>query len=469
MDMKNGQNDRVSIINGFLDTENNNDLLYWDLRPFQDEVRVLRNPHKGWYWHYVDNGLGRTAYREPEYADPEDMLRDFPGLNHLYLRLDWADIEPEEGQFDWSFVDKTFEKWGSAGYRFSFRLCTFEGGVIPYATPKWVFDAGAEAVFTHDAWEPDYGDPVYLNKLSVFMEEFGRRYNGHPLVEYVDVGTYGTWGEGHAYAGSAGQWRLDTVKKHLDMHAANFPDTFVLLNDDHVNYLAEYDQKGSAELVRYARRLGFGLRDDSVCVRSYAEKYGYSTLRTPHLFSRFYDQAPIDLELEHYHAILPKHFKDGFPYLDAMVRTRCTFAGFHGYPRPWLKMAPWFTDYAANRLGYWYFIEGVELPPMYAGRKNVLTLRFSNRGFSRCYFRYTAKILLRGKKDIVIPLNLDNRRWFPGEPIVEHTSLDLHNVDPGRYQIAFGLFEGERPIEFGVQESRLINSFALLGEIDIIH
>ncbi|MBO4931163.1 MAG: hypothetical protein J6I42_03175 [Clostridia bacterium] len=54
---------------------------YRDLRPFQDDRRILRNPHKGWYWHYIDNGYPRANYRANH--DPADHLERFPGLNHL--------------------------------------------------------------------------------------------------------------------------------------------------------------------------------------------------------------------------------------------------------------------------------------------------------------------------------------------------------------------------------------------------
>ena len=70
---------------------------YTDLRDWQDDIRILRNPHKGWYWHFIDNGMGRGAYRDQN--EPGDWLEDFPGLNHLYLRFDWGDIEKKEGEY----------------------------------------------------------------------------------------------------------------------------------------------------------------------------------------------------------------------------------------------------------------------------------------------------------------------------------------------------------------------------------
>ncbi|MBQ2805768.1 MAG: hypothetical protein IJF08_01825, partial [Clostridia bacterium] len=84
-----------------------------DLRPYLDDKTVQKNPHKGWFWHYIDNGYGRGNYRVAH--DPNDDLSDFPGLNHLYLRFDWGDIEKEEGVYDFSYLDEIMETWGARG------------------------------------------------------------------------------------------------------------------------------------------------------------------------------------------------------------------------------------------------------------------------------------------------------------------------------------------------------------------
>ena len=146
---------------------------YINLRKYADELSILKNPHKGWYWHYIDNGFFRGEYRENH--DPNDRLTDFPGLNHLYLRFDWGDIEKQEGKLDWSYIDKIMDEWGKFGYRFSLRICTYEGdGRMPFATPEYVYKAGARGyALSNNRLEPDYGDPVFLNKLSAFMAKVG--------------------------------------------------------------------------------------------------------------------------------------------------------------------------------------------------------------------------------------------------------------------------------------------------------
>ena len=59
-----------------------------------DTVRVLKNPHKGWYHHLLDNGIGKYSIKD------DALFYSFPGMDHLYLRLCWSYLEPEEGKFD---------------------------------------------------------------------------------------------------------------------------------------------------------------------------------------------------------------------------------------------------------------------------------------------------------------------------------------------------------------------------------
>ena len=441
---------------------------YRDLRPVADDRRILRNPHKGWYWHYIDNGYLRPNYRRDH--DPDDHLEDFPGLNHLYLRFDWGDIEKEEGVYDWSYIDSIMEEWSRYDYRFGMRLVTYEGsGEIPFATPEYVYKAGAKCyALPGGRLEPDYGDPVFLEKLSRFMEEAGRKFNSDPRVELVDVGTFGTWGEGHTGNGSDVVYPAEVIKKHIDLHVKNFPDKFVILNDDHINHRWSRGAEENLDLIDYAAALGLGLDDDSVCVRCYADNCGYNTLRTPWLFDRLSPNAPVVLEFEHYQAVAMQVFKNGYPFLDAMQRTHATFAGFHGYPRPWLKREPWLTEYAANRLGYWFFIDGIELPPLMAGVNNRVKLHFVNRGFAASYRKFCVKLRLTGAGgNYVQELDVDCRRWQPGEPAVEAVSF-RPQLSPGTYCAELGVFEGRRPIELALKESvKTEDGYYRLGFVEV--
>jgi beta-galactosidase GanA len=177
-----------------------------DLTDNWDTIRPLANPDKGWYHHMLDNGIDKYLIQ-----DEKDLL-DYPGIDHLYLRLAWAYLEPEEGVFDWSYIDDIVEKYVPMGYKISFRISCKETGEVPgsmpykvdgiaYATPYWVKQAGAKGIdnpeFGPAVWTPDWDDPVYLEKLENFHKAFAEKYDGRPWVRYIDVGSIGDWGEGH--------------------------------------------------------------------------------------------------------------------------------------------------------------------------------------------------------------------------------------------------------------------------------
>nr|MBQ4319803.1 beta-galactosidase [Clostridia bacterium] len=85
-----------------------------DIYPLRDEKTILKNPHKGWYWHFIDCG-----YSRPRYRDDAELIGDaeaFPGLTQLYLRFDWVDINPKKGVYDFSYLDRIMDEWGEKGY-----------------------------------------------------------------------------------------------------------------------------------------------------------------------------------------------------------------------------------------------------------------------------------------------------------------------------------------------------------------
>ena len=128
-----------------------------DLTMKWDTIRPLANPDKGWYHHMLDNGINKYLIQD------EKDLTGFPGMDHLYLRLAWAFLEPEEGKFDWSYIDNIVDKYVPMGYKISFRISCKETGGAPsavpveingirYATPYWVVKEGAKGIE-----RPEYG------------------------------------------------------------------------------------------------------------------------------------------------------------------------------------------------------------------------------------------------------------------------------------------------------------------------
>ena len=440
-----------------------------NLEPLWDTEKICHNPHKGWYLHYFDNSLNVYG---PNLAS-DDYLEDFPGLNDVYLRLAWSYLEPEEGKFNWTVIDTVINKWIARGYTISFRIsCKETNTEQAYATPKWVQDAGAKGKmiyyerYNSTTWEPDYGDPVFLEKLDNFHMAFAKRYDGQPWVEYIDIGSYGDWGEGHTSKGSKKDWPFEVLKQHIDIHTRHYTKTPLLISDDIIG--SRLTEDGSKEKLKaYIHEKGISWRDDSACLRGW-ERYGYSTLRNPELFEDFWPLYPINLEMGHYGAHVKKYgtWKDGKPFERAIEESHATYIGFHGDAREWLADNPEATRKLVNKVGYWYFPKRLDIrDTLTSGTVHKVRMIWLNKGVAPAYYHYRLSIRFvhtETQDQFMIPLTeSNNRQWMPDRLSEERYRARIpEGMAAGSYRIEIRLMEPvhdknhrEHPIELGLENS----------------
>ncbi len=450
-----------------------------DLTPFHDATRALVNPHKGWYHHFPDNHINKY-----QIALDADLL-EFPGMDHLYIRLAWAYLEPREGQFDWAVIDRIIEKWTAHGLGIAFRISCKETSTDrveqQFATPRWVKEAGAQGGFYRmgqptgpdGPWEPVFDDPIFLAKLDRFLAAFAARYDHQPWVRYVDIGSIGDWGEGHSWAGSRKEVGFAARKQHVDLHLKHFKRAQLVVSDDFVYALSNPAERQA--LHRHVLTNGISYRDDSILVNGYlAGTSDTFTVRSPEFFADAYRQTPTVFELEHYGTVKRLGNWEGRPdsqvakygqgkkgpdyFRGALELLHATYIGYHGYAHEWLADNPEFTREMLNRCGYWLFPVAVEWPePARLGENLPLALTLENRGVAPPYQPYELRVKLSGgATNWVGTLTNANKTWLPGAPIVLRYELALPaHLPPGDYQLALGLFDlssaGERPVEFALK------------------
>jgi len=92
-------------------------------------------------------------------------------------------------RFNWSVVDTPAQRWIAKGKKIAFRFSCTESW-LRFATPEWVQKAGAKGYNFKPGeldengpyWEPEYDDPVFLEKLDHFLAAAAARYDGNPEV-----------------------------------------------------------------------------------------------------------------------------------------------------------------------------------------------------------------------------------------------------------------------------------------------
>ncbi len=450
-------------------TQNTSSSKEIDMKPHWDDTIPLENPHKGWYHHFPDNHINKYIIKEDAH------LLEFPGMDHLYIRLAWAYLEPREGEFNWDVIDSIINKWIRHGLKIAFRISCRETGTDrieqQFATPKWVMEAGAKGDFylhgkkvdSNGPWEPVFNDPIYLAKLENFLQAFAARYDGKPWLRYVDIGSIGDWGEGHTHSGSRLEYGYGQRKIHVDLYLKYFKKTQLVTSDDFVYSVSDLADR--EKLHNYMLDNGISYRDDSILVngyfRSYADQY---TVRSPEFFADAYRNTPTVFELEHYSAVRRsgnwlgkegsslREYGKGKSGVDmfrgALQLLHATYIGYHGDAHQWLSENPELTMELLNRCGYWYFLHQVNIPDtIQSGTDYRIQMKWENRGVAPAYHPYRLRILFDGPKKLYFDINAGNQKWKPNPPDGIYTESYpisiLQTVPTGQYTIKIKLYSTE--------------------------
>ena len=318
---------------------------------------VLINPGMGLvYYHHDDRvwmyGTGIA---------PDDTLDWFPGISTVYFRLPWSALEPEEGKFRWDVIDTPARAWIAKGRKLAFRITCCEK-FEDYATPRWVEKAGAKGNVWHcrehpeqPRWEPVYDDPVFLSKLKVLLREFAMRYDGNPDVAFVDVGTFGLYGEGHVNqtSGLSEEERFRLVRLHMGLWRQALPHTRLVMSDD--VFSKRNAPEGERPLMQYALESGIGFRDDSLYIKPSAMWKHDAWAR------EFAASQPVVLEPCHYGSTQRETWWLG-RQIESVEAHRASYFGIHGFPREHFRGNERLFADIARRLGYRFELREVRYP-----------------------------------------------------------------------------------------------------------
>jgi hypothetical protein len=433
-----------------------------------DNGAALINPGMGWMFQHYDNNISRYTVD----LEPWDGVDEFPGVSSVYIRLAWSYLEPEEGRFNWAIIDTPMQKWVSKGKTVAFRFTTSEGSPRQgFATPRWVEQAGARGFYIDarkiveksETWEPDFNDPVYLDKLDHFLAALAARYDGHSDVAFVDVGTFGVWGEGHTVASTGLPYDFATLKRHIDLHRKHFKRTLLVANDDFAL------QGRGLEILGYARDQGLGLRDDSILVEPGERAYYHA-----YLAHNFWPRVPVVLESEHYGSSKRRNaWGDGRLFLQAIEDYRASYATVHWFPREFLEDNADLVARINRRLGYRLQLVEASWPSeIPAGGSLAIGYSWRNAGVAPCLPGGHPTVTLKDAKDGIAAVFVDQdfnvrelpvgppekakiisrAQWttgFPQEnkPLATHTIPPAHILKPGIYQVCISVGDATgRPV-----------------------
>jgi hypothetical protein len=138
----------------------------------------LTNPGIGWQ-------------HDPQATIPDPLPETVSYITRS--QITWKILNPSEGVYDWSPLDEQLSLAAAHGNQISFRVSTMgkfaDGGE---RVPDWVLEKGAVIL---ESGEPDYSNCTYQQEWGTFVNALQNRYDGNPLIAFLDIAGYGEFNE----------------------------------------------------------------------------------------------------------------------------------------------------------------------------------------------------------------------------------------------------------------------------------
>lgn len=394
------------------------------------------------------------------------VLRDYFNETHddiiavNYCRIEWSTIEPEKGKYNWSVIDEKIASCEKREKKFAFGIMNANSSSSKvYVTPKWVFDEGAKnytCVNEQGVTQviPIWTDDIFLNEVNNFVKVLGERYDGNPNIAYIDIRSYGNWGEQHLI--SMGGEEL-TAEQLQELYIKPYQEAFQKTLLVNVWGKTEYN-----EVYNQSIDNGITIRRDGI-MKLYNGK---------HCFDYAYGKLPTIFE---YYSSYENLKKEGLwsegKLLDYIEQWKPSYIEF--YPEMY-KDNPKFCKMIANKIGYYFKLKKASYTnSIFIGNEENIQLTFANEGVAPLYEDCTVYIgLLDEDYNLVkkYKTNVDPHTWTPGEEKNEDINITFDDIQPGKYIMSVGLFLNENnkePTYLLGNTGKTKNKWYVMGEVTI--
>jgi Domain of unknown function (DUF4832)/Beta-galactosidase len=415
---------------------------------------ILQNPNMGITTFNRFNGQALNPELEWSEVGPTEKIAqaaikpDFPETTIAYLRWYWNALEPERGKYRWDIIDLAIEEARAHGQTLAIRL-------MPYSNkdplPQWYASTGARRANKPtdkdgSIWQPDFSDPLYLKLWGELVAEAGRRYDGNPYLDSVDISSVGYWGEGWSSYMPAFQYQKDLIDIWFDA----FPHTTMLMNFDEQQALTYGTSRGAGWRLDCLGDLRVK-SDNPNFQPEMLDIYPQQVVRAG--IQEVWRKRPVSLEVCGTVSEWKRDHFDVNYILDQALRWHVTSVNLKSSPIP----EEWKSQFASfqKKMGYRFLLRRLEYPKsVMAGSMMAVHMWWLNAGVSPPYTNYPLAVQLRSAKDsAVINVPVDVREWLPGDAVFDGSLYVPDTLREGVYDVRVAMLDprsGKPAVRFAI-------------------
>ncbi len=416
------------------------------IRP-EESYEVLNNPGIGFTTFQMFNGdnlpysdvVNKTDIRVYGKNNSSEN-NSYPSTTLAYFRFQWQFIEPRQGEYRFAFLDSLLDIAKHKKQKIGLRIS-------PYKTkpeddvPGWYRSlVGPERSFGTHQFVVDPEDSRYALHFGNMIRALGKRYDGHPWIDHVDLSIVGLAGEG----GGTELLSFHTMQKLVDAYLESFNKT---------QLIALLHGKKQIEYIKSKAVTPVGWRQDCLGDLGFwaAEQNGWT-----HMYD-YYPQTIIEYGMEEAWKTghvsfemcgLFKNWDQKEKYSEKQVQyiidqsLKWHISSFNGkssaIPDRWKPM----VDEWLKKMGYRFVLRRFSYPATIRINSKVdFETWWENKGVAPCYGPYKMAIRLKNsKQSATFMSDADLKNWLPGD-IIHNNSFYPQNLAAGIYDIQVGLID----------------------------
>jgi len=353
-----------------------------------------------------------------------------------YYRFYWSKLEPQEGQYAFDMIDDLLKRCHENNQALALRIMC-EDPTGQEGLPQWLIDKGIKLNYTDCEgahYVPDIGDDIFSYYHTKLIKAFGERYDDHPDLAAVDIGSVGLWGEWHIYCDPALMPDREIRTKITDLYFESFPNTpLIALANDETN-------------VDYAMLIGScGWRGDSWGdVDDSQDDWAHH----PDLYWPTNNRHPLAwksgaIALE---PGVPGNTMSGWTtpiadIVDDAIAWHVTYAQNKSAPVPLAYIHE--IERLVMKLGFRLFLENIYFErSAKSGSDLSITMRWMNLGIAPPYRDHRIALRLKSSEEenkAVVITDSSIKGWLPGEiPLTLNYGIP-DDLVPGLYELEIGI------------------------------
>jgi len=392
------------------------------IRPVETD-ELLANPGIGW------QTFGRTRNKDKN-------LPDWLPSTVCYERWGWGTVEPRPGAIDYAFLDKVLAESHAAGQKLAFRvMCCSTSRGRPYH-PDWLEEVGGKVLTVdyegRDGFRiPDLDNVDVLARHLHLIQRLGARYDGHPDLDHVDLGSVGWWGEWHMSGSKTAKMpTMETRRRIVDAYFEAFPKTPLLM------------LVGGGECLATAARRGAGWRADCL-----GDMGGFS--KNWYHMRDAYPREIQGAKAEDAWRTGPvawescwdmrRWVKDGWPLryiFNYALALHGSYLNNKSAPLPEGPQVRPEIERFVRRLGYRFVLKEMKHPQQAAaGAVLAIETKWQNVGSAPCYRPYRVAYKLSNGRGVttILPGTVTVNKWMPGsiQVFTEDFLREVPDLPPG--------------------------------------